>query len=94
MQILSVVSQKGGVGKTTLATALAVQAVQLGLSTVVFDLDPQASASFWNDTRNSKDMAVTAIPPARLAHVLTAAREAGAEFVVIDTPPFSKGHCI
>lgn len=90
MKVLSIVSQKGGVGKTTLATALAVQGVRAGKKAVVFDLDPQASATFWGDTRGGDDLAITALPPARLQHVLGAAREHGADLVVIDTPPFSK----
>lgn len=90
MKVLSVVSQKGGVGKTTLATALAAQSIQAGRAAVVFDLDPQASASFWKDTRGGDDLAITALPPARLAHVLEAVRQAGAKLVIIDTPPFSK----
>jgi chromosome partitioning protein len=90
MKVLSVVSQKGGVGKTTLATALAVQATANGKKTVLFDLDPQASASFWKDTRKDDALAITAIPAARLAHMLTAMREAGCDLAIIDTPPFSK----
>lgn len=90
MKILSVVSQKGGVGKTTLATALAVQAGNDGRKTVVFDLDPQASATFWKDTRQDDLVAITAIPAARLKHMLAAADEAGCDLVIIDTPPFSK----
>ena len=54
MKVLSVVSQKGGVGKTTLATALAVEASREGKQIVMFDLDPQASASFWKDTRKDE----------------------------------------
>jgi chromosome partitioning protein len=90
MKVLAVVSQKGGVGKTTLSTALAVEAAKRGRSPVVFDLDPQASASFWNDSRETADIAVTATPPARLSHMLAAAREAGCELAIIDTPPFAK----
>ena len=51
MKVLSIVSQKGGVGKTTIATALAVEAARRGQKVVLFDLDPQASATFWKDTR-------------------------------------------
>ena len=69
MKVLAVVSQKGGVGKTTLSTALAVEATRDGKKTVMFDLDPQASASFWKDTRKDESLAITAIPAARLAHV-------------------------
>jgi chromosome partitioning protein len=91
MQVLSVVSQKGGVSKTTLATALAVEAHRDGKKAVLFDLDPQASASFWKDTRGeTDDLAITAIPAARLAYMLKAAREGGCELAIIDTPPFSK----
>ncbi|MGQ3675777.1 AAA family ATPase [Xanthobacter sp. TB0139] len=94
MKILAVVSQKGGVGKTTLATALAVEAVRQGKSTVMVDLDPQASASFWKDTREASlvegDLAITAVPSSRLPHVLSAAEGAGCDLAVIDTPPFSK----
>jgi len=90
MKTLSVISQKGGVGKTTLATALAVEAIRDGKKTVVFDLDPQASASFWKDTRQDDSIAMTAIPAARLGHVIRAASDAGCDLAIIDTPPFSK----
>jgi chromosome partitioning protein len=90
MKTLAVVSQKGGVGKTTLATALAVEAGRAGQRAVVVDLDPQASASFWRDTRAAEEPAITAVPAARLSHVLAAAAEAGVDLAVVDTPPFSK----
>jgi chromosome partitioning protein len=90
MRVLSLVSQKGGVGKTTLATALAVAAHRGGKRPVLIDLDPQASASFWMDTRQDDGLAVSAVPSSRLGHVLKAAAEAGAELAIIDTPPFAK----
>ena len=90
MKTIALISQKGGVGKTTLATALAVAAQRDGRNSAVFDLDPQASAAFWKDTRDDLDPAVVAIPPARLKHVLDAARESGCDFAVIDAPPFAK----
>lgn len=91
MQVISIISQKGGVGKTTLATALAVEASRNGKQALLLDLDPQASATFWNDSRSEEaSPAVTAIPPARLEHYLKASAEAGADFVFIDTPPFAK----
>ena len=39
VKVLSVVSRKGGVGETTLATTLAVEASRDGKKTVMFDLD-------------------------------------------------------
>lgn len=90
MRVVSLVSQKGGVGKTTLATALAVAAHQDGKQVFLVDLDPQASASFWMDTRGDDGLAITTIPAARLGHVLAAAKGAGADIAIIDTPPFAK----
>lgn len=90
MKIIAVMSQKGGVGKTTLATALAVAAQMSGRQTAVFDLDPQGSATFWKDTRTAEDPAVIAIPPVRLTHMLKAAAQAGTKLVVIDVPPVAK----
>lgn len=90
MKTLAIISQKGGVGKTTIATALAVAAERDGKSAAVFDLDPQASAAFWHDTRDSDTPAVVSIPPARLAHVLAAAAETGCNLAIIDAPPFAK----
>ena len=90
MKVLAIISQKGGVGKTTLATALGVCAEHEGKSTAVFDLDPQASAAFWKDTRKAETPAVVALPSARLGHMLKAAAEAGTDLAIIDTPPFAK----
>lgn len=90
MKTIAVVSQKGGVGKTTLATGLAVAAHKVGRSVAVFDLDPQASAAFWKDTRDADEPAVLAIPSARLGHVLEAARGSACDLAVIDAPPFAK----
>jgi chromosome partitioning protein len=90
MKILAIISQKGGVGKTTLATALAVAAESDGKRAAVFDLDPQASATFWHDTRQDESPAVVSIAPARLQHVLKAAAESGCDIAIIDAPPFAK----
>jgi chromosome partitioning protein len=90
MKILAIISQKGGVGKTTLATALAVAADRAGKRAAVFDLDPQASAAFWKDTREAEAPAVIAIPPSRLQHVLKAAADTGCDLAIIDAPPFAK----
>ncbi|MBV9312770.1 MAG: ParA family protein [Pseudonocardia sp.] len=45
MQVIAVLSLKGGVGKTTVVLGLAGAAVQRNLRTLVVDLDPQANAT-------------------------------------------------
>lgn len=47
MQVISIVQQKGGVGKTTLAVNVAGALKQRGLSVMVIDADPQGSATAW-----------------------------------------------
>jgi chromosome partitioning protein len=44
--IVTIASEKGGVGKTTIAVNLAARAHQRGLKTLLVDLDQQCSASF------------------------------------------------
>ena len=84
MKVLAVLSQKGGVGKTTLVTCLAVAAETDGKRTAIFDLDPQATASFWKDVRDSDTPAVESIQAVRLPAMLRAAAEAGADLAIID----------
>ena len=87
MQIIALISQKGGAGKTTLAIAIAVTAEREGLTSVLVDLDPQASAAQWSDLREAETPVVTCTPAVRLASVLAAAQDAGAGLAVLDTAP-------
>lgn len=87
MTTIAIVSQKGGVGKTTLAIHIAAAAHAAGYVTCLIDLDPQATAAAWGDWREGNAPEVITTPPTRLARTIQAAREAGAQVVVIDTPP-------
>lgn len=84
MKILAILSQKGGVGKTTLATCLAVAAEADGKKAAIFDLDPQATASFWLDVRGPDTPAVISVQSVRLPAMLKAAKEAGTDLAIID----------
>ncbi len=46
-QIVAVINQKGGVGKTTVAIQLAGAMTRAGLSTLLVDADPQSTATRW-----------------------------------------------
>ena len=87
MDVIAIVAQKGGTGKTTLAVSLAVAADRAGRTVAIVDLDPQASASNWGDRREADSPVVVSAQPARLEHVVSAAKEQGADLLLIDTPP-------
>jgi chromosome partitioning protein len=54
--ILMVGGEKGGVGKTTLATHLAVARRTAGRSVVLIDADSQGTSSTWSDARKEKEV--------------------------------------
>ena len=89
MKTVAILSQKGGTGKTTIATNLCVAAEHAGHTTALIDLDPQASATRWGDYRQAKTPAIIATPVSRLPHWLETAEENGATLVVVDTAPNS-----
>jgi chromosome partitioning protein len=89
MYIVSMLSQKGGTGKTTLSLHLAVASEKAGKRAVVIDLDPQASSAEWKDSRERDTPVVVPIPATRLPQALQAAREGNADLVLIDTAPHS-----
>lgn len=86
MQILAIIGQKGGNGKTTTALGLAVAATNYRRAVAVIDLDPQATASNWSDRREAENPAVVSCQVSRLTRVLEAAAKQGADLAIIDTP--------
>jgi chromosome partitioning protein len=86
MQVLAVIGQKGGSGKTTTALGMAVAASLAKRNVAVIDLDPQATASNWSDRRGQEMPAVVSCQVSRLTHVLDAAAKGGADLAIIDTP--------
>lgn len=89
MKVVALLSQKGGTGKTTLALHLAVAAERARQVAAVIDLDPQASAAGWKDSRAGESPVVVSVQASRLAHALDLARDGGAEIVFLDTAPHS-----
>lgn len=85
MKVIALIGQKGGTGKTTTATGLAVAASLAGYQTAIIDLDPQTNAANWRDRREGDGPAVVSTQSGRLRPALDASREAGADFVFIDT---------
>jgi chromosome partitioning protein len=88
MDILTIASQKGGVGKTTLSAHLAVEAGRQGRGPVaVVDTDPQGSLADWWNQRAADTPLFAAVEVARLAAHMAEVRQQRVNLVVIDTPP-------
>lgn len=69
MRIITLVTQKGGSGKTTLAACLAVAASEAGERVIALDLDPQQSLWKWGEERTADTPAVDKIDPSQLAQL-------------------------
>jgi len=88
MKVLSVLSQKGGSGKTTLCGHIAVQAELSGGGPVaVLDTDPQESLTEWQGDRTGDTPQVVPSSLWRLQEDFRRMRERGIKLLIIDTPP-------
>jgi chromosome partitioning protein len=86
MRTVSIVSRKGGAGKTTLAVHLALAAHLRGLKTVLADADPQRSASEALRLRKATGPRRVETSGPKLFALQIAAARAGDQVLVIDTP--------
>ena len=94
MKTLAILSRKGGTGKTTLATNLAVAAEMAGQATVLLDLDPQSSAAKWGDRREQDTPAVISTHSERVGNILAVAAENGATLAILDTAPHTEASAL
>ena len=88
--IFALLNQKGGVGKTTLATHIAGELAMRGLHVILLDADPQGSSLDWTQRRSQQGLP-------RLFSTVGLARETlhqeapelarRADHVIIDGPP-------
>ncbi|MET3109102.1 chromosome partitioning protein [Oxalobacteraceae bacterium GrIS 1.18] len=85
MKVVSVLNQKGGSGKTTVATHVA-RCFQLdGSSVILIDSDPQGSARDWAAAREEQPLSVIGIDRPTIERDLKSL--AKTDFVVIDGAP-------
>jgi chromosome partitioning protein len=86
MHIVAFVTQKGGAGKSTLASNLAVAAHKAGERVFVCDLDPLQSLVKWSRARKALDIPAERMPAEKLERALAQLESEGVTLVVIDTP--------
>ena len=85
MQVIAVLNQKGGSGKTTIATHLA-RALQLdGFEVVLVDSDPQGSARDWAAVREDQPLPVVGLDRPTIDRDLRSI--AKKDYIIIDGAP-------
>jgi len=86
LRTLAVIALKGGSGKTTVATHLALAAHLRGLKTMLVDIDPQASSSEVLSARQGPGPECLASTGAKVMSAQLAAVGLRTELLIIDTP--------
>lgn len=87
MHTISLVSLKGGVGKSTLAAALAVRAARESKRVAMVDLDPQASLDAWWKRRGKGENPTIFGNASTAGDAVEALSMTGWDWVFIDCPP-------
>ena len=86
MKVITLVTQKGGSGKTTLCVSLAVAAQEAGHTVCILEMDRQATASQWAQARKGEPPEVAQVAADRIETTLEKVRGGEFDYVFIDTP--------
>lgn len=86
MKIIATINEKGGTGKSTIATNLATALHRQGKRVVLIDADPQGTATDWRAASPEGADLPPVVAVDRPQELEAALRGLEADFVVIDTP--------
>ena len=87
-KIISFLNQKGGVGKTTISTNLAVSLYLDNQKILLVDSDPQGSLRDWNEANEGKIIPVIGLDRETLAKDIEGVKS-GYDIIIIDGAPQS-----
>ena len=85
MKVWTITNQKGGVGKTVLATNLSVEASRNNETVLLIDLDPQESSTKWWEARSEETPLLIKSSYEQLQDNLSKAKDRGFTLVILDT---------
>lgn len=85
MKVWTITNQKGGAGKTVLATNLSVEATRQNETVLLIDLDPQESATKWWEARTADTPLLIKSSYDQLADNVEKAEQKGFSLIIIDT---------
>jgi chromosome partitioning protein len=87
VKTIAFISQKGGVGKSTLTVHMGVAASQGGRKVAIVDTDPQESAAMWHRAREAPDPPVATASVSDLERALGAAKADRYDLALVDSAP-------
>ncbi len=86
MKIIAIINEKGGTGKSTLATNIATAMHRQGKRVVLVDADPQGTARDWRAASPQEADLPAVIAIDRAQNLAKALQSLAADIVVIDAP--------
>jgi chromosome partitioning protein len=85
MQTWAVIAEKGGAGKTTIATHVSIALTQMGKTVEVLDVDPQQTLAKWGIQRGTKRPRILPVLASQIFETLEQTSHRQIDIVVVDT---------
>ncbi len=94
-KVITIAQQKGGAGKTTVASHIAVALSLRGISVAVVDIDPQGSLGYWHRIREERfgegftGLTFASLSGWRVGSEISRLRKMQ-DYIIIDSPPHTE----